>query len=391
MVDEKFKLLIVDDNPQNLQVLGNLLEKNNYLVEYAQSGNEALEWIKTEMFDLILLDIMMPGMDGFEVCREIRKNKDFDDVPVIFLTAKTDKYSVVKGFELNAQDYISKPFDTAELTARIKTHIELKSSKDKLKNVNTWLEEKVNEKTKELSEANKKLNETLIEIQKLDKMKNHFLHLTSNEIRTPLTGIVGTLHLLKNQEAATTLKDLIELLEKSITRLESFASKAILTTELSSNSYSYKMEMVNLTELIRFCLLDYNEVIFKKNIQLLDKMDNSLLVHADKELLSKLFSFIIENAISHTPDGKTIEIETIRFNSKVKCTITDFGEGFSENDPDEIFSPFTFNNSDYHKVNDMSMYIAKLISELHNGELKIYNKAGTGGTVEIILNINNNK
>ncbi|HAN19472.1 MAG: hypothetical protein A2X13_02240 [Bacteroidetes bacterium GWC2_33_15] len=391
MVDEKFKLLIVDDNPQNLQVLGNLLEKNNYLVEYAQSGSEALEWIKTEMFDLILLDIMMPGMDGFEVCREIRKNKDFDDVPVIFLTAKTDKYSVVKGFELNAQDYISKPFDTTELTARIKTHIELKSSKDKLKNVNTWLEEKVNEKTKELSETNKKLNETLIEIQKLDKMKNHFLHLTSNEIRTPLTGIVGTLHLLKNQEAATTLKDLIELLEKSITRLESFASKAILTTELSSNSYSYKMEMVNLTELIRFCLLDYNEVIFKKNIQLLDKMDNSLLVHADKELLSKLFSFIIENAISHTPDGKTIEIETIRFNSKVKCTITDFGEGFSENDPDEIFSPFTFNNSDYHKVNDMSMYIAKLISELHNGELKIYNKAGTGGTVEIILNINNNK
>lgn len=391
MVDEKFKLLIVDDNPQNLQVLGNLLEKNNYLVEYAQSGSEALEWIKTEMFDLILLDIMMPGMDGFEVCREIRKNKDFDDVPVIFLTAKTDKYSVVKGFELNAQDYISKPFDTAELTARIKTHIELKSSKDKLKNVNTWLEEKVNEKTKELSEANKKLNETLIELQKLDKMKNHFLHLTSNEIRTPLTGIVGTLHLLKNQEAATTLKDLIELLEKSITRLESFASKAILTTELSSNSYSYKMEMVNLTELIRFCILDYNEVIFKKNIQLLDKMDNSLLVHADKELLSKLFSFIIENAISHTPDGKTIEIETIRFNSKVKCTITDFGEGFSENDPDEIFSPFTFNNSDYHKVNDMSMYIAKLISELHNGELKIYNKAGTGGTVEIILNINNNK
>src|SRR6056297_912463 len=139
---QKFKILIVDDNPKNLQVLGNLLEKQQYNVEYALSGKEALAWVNSEQFDLILLDIMMPGMDGYEVCETIRKDEQYQDIPIIFLTAKTDKESIVKGFELNAQDYVSKPFDTAELLARINTHLELKDSRDKLKDVNQWLEQK---------------------------------------------------------------------------------------------------------------------------------------------------------------------------------------------------------------------------------------------------------
>lgn len=391
---DKQRILIVDDNPQNLQVLGNLLEKSNYSVESAQNGKEALEWIGTEMFDLVLLDIMMPEMNGFEVCEVIRKNQTYDDVPIIFLTAKSDKTSLIKGFELNAQDYIGKPFDTAELTARIKTHMELKLSKDKLKNMNKWLEEKVAEKTKDLTESNNKLTEsnlklkeTLAELKNLDKMKNHFLYLTSNEIRTPLTGIIGTLHLLKNQEAASTLKDLIDLLGKSIERLESFAKKAILTTELSSNSYELNIVEINLKELIQFCILEFNDEIFTKGISVNEKFESNNIVLGDKDLLFKMFSYLIENAISHSPKNNQIEIEITKNDEFIICRIIDHGEGFKSENEEDIFSPFAIQSNDYHKINEMSMYIVKLITDIHNGDIKTYNKKDAGACVELVFNI----
>jgi len=385
MEDKKFKILIVDDNPQNLQVLGNLLEKNNYIVESAQSGRDALEWVKSYAFDLILLDVMMPEMDGFEVCEIIRKNVDYNDVPIIFLTAKTDKLSTIKGFELNAQDYISKPFDSAELTSRIRTQLELKDSKDKLKDVNKWLEQKVDEKTHELKESNIKLTETLLELQKLDKMKTYFLHLTSNEIRTPLTGIVGTLHLIKNQEAASTLKDLIELLEKSVSRLENFAKKAILTTELSSKSYNLNIKPVNITELIQFCILEQTDIIVSKQIQINENYETESIVNCDKDLVFKMFSYIIGNAISHTIKNK-IDIRITKQNNSIHCSFTDYGTGFNEETLNSLYSPYNINDKDFQKVSEMSMYILKLIMENLNGDVSIYNKENEGGCVELIFN-----
>lgn len=119
-------ILIVDDNPQNLQFLGKFLTENDYSLCVAQSGQEALEFVKTKMPDLILLDVMMPGMDGYEVCRHLKAQQIFKHIPVIFLTAKTDSEDIVKGFEVGGVDYVTKPFNSVELLARVKTHVELK-------------------------------------------------------------------------------------------------------------------------------------------------------------------------------------------------------------------------------------------------------------------------
>lgn len=125
-------VLIVDDNPKNLQVLGNYLQKEGYLVEFALDGKSALDWIERTEFDLILLDIMMPGMDGFEVCRIIKSDPLKQKIPIIFLTAKVDTESIVNGFDLGAVDYIIKPFNQKELIARVKTHIEIKRGRDEI-------------------------------------------------------------------------------------------------------------------------------------------------------------------------------------------------------------------------------------------------------------------
>ncbi|MBN2520717.1 MAG: response regulator [Bacteroidales bacterium] len=108
MENYNFNILIVDDTPKNLQVLGSMLIQQNYQIEYAINGKAALEWVNEKPFDLILLDFRMPEMDGFEVCQQIKNNPATKDIPIIFLTAKTDTDSIVQGFDIGAADYILK-------------------------------------------------------------------------------------------------------------------------------------------------------------------------------------------------------------------------------------------------------------------------------------------
>jgi DNA-binding response OmpR family regulator len=119
-------ILIVDDVPENLQVLGTILEEENYEVALSANGQQTLDLIDDIQPDLILLDIMMPELDGFEVCRRLKKSAATEKIPIIFLTAKTDTDDIVKGFELGAADYVTKPFSAPELLARVHTHLELK-------------------------------------------------------------------------------------------------------------------------------------------------------------------------------------------------------------------------------------------------------------------------
>ncbi len=143
---DKFKILIVDDVPKNIQVVANILQNQGYSMAFAQSGPNALEMVQTHPFDLILLDIMMPEMDGFEVCEKLRENPETRDIPVLFLTAKTETESVVRGFETGAMDYVVKPVNEAELLARVKTHLALYQSRKQLQAVNRRLKAEILER-----------------------------------------------------------------------------------------------------------------------------------------------------------------------------------------------------------------------------------------------------
>jgi len=164
-------ILLVDDNPQNLQVLGKLLQEEKYGIEFAVNGEATLEWLKNKQFDLILLDLNMPGMNGFEVCKRIRSDKEMYEIPIIFLSAESERESILKGFEVGAQDYVTKPFDTRELLARVKTQLDLKSKTEKLEKVNEWLGKKIDNWLKASvgspkSVESSNLNEKLIEFDK---------------------------------------------------------------------------------------------------------------------------------------------------------------------------------------------------------------------------------
>jgi len=143
MVKQRSLVLVVDDNSQNLKVLGNILKDNtDYKLAFAMNGKEALDFLEDHEPDMILLDVMMPDIDGFKVCSKIKNSSEGGNIPVIFITAKTEPEDAVRGFEVGGVDYVTKPFNEAELLMRIKTHLELKHSRDLLE-----------EKNRELSEA----------------------------------------------------------------------------------------------------------------------------------------------------------------------------------------------------------------------------------------------
>lgn len=151
------RILIVDDTLQNIQVLGTVLREQNYQINVAQNGIQALEMVEKVEPDLILLDVMMPEMDGFEACQRLKADEKTREIPIIFLTAKVETEDVVHGFEIGAIDYVTKPFNAIELLARVKTHLELRRLRQELLEYNEQLEAKVAERTVEVQRAHKQL------------------------------------------------------------------------------------------------------------------------------------------------------------------------------------------------------------------------------------------
>jgi phosphoserine phosphatase RsbU/P len=156
------KILIIDDVKKNIQLLGSILGNENYAVSYATNGAKALAMTDTDTFDLILLDVMMPEMDGFEVCRRLKKKENTRDIPILFLTAKSEQSDIVDGLQQGAVDYLTKPFNPAELIARVKTHIDLREAHQIIMQRNTQLEEKTEELQKLIEENRKAISEIKI-------------------------------------------------------------------------------------------------------------------------------------------------------------------------------------------------------------------------------------
>lgn len=382
-------ILIVDDNPHNLQVLGKLLQENKYEIEFATNGKAALEWLKAKQFDLILLDINMPGMTGFEVCTKIRSNPDLNNIPVIFLSAETERESILKGFELGAQDYLTKPFDSRELLVRVRTHLVLKDSLEKLEKLNKSLEEKVLERTQQLKETNEKLEALNLKLIDLDKVKAEFLSLISHEIRTPLNGIIGPLELLKEPVSTGEISDLVEVLDISVKRLEKFALNALLITRLKTKQFEIKKDKIHISKLINEVIDEAKGKFKSGNIQV--KRNDEItrdLIYGEAELIKKCIGNILDNAILFSPQDGTIEINTYVEDQSIICEIKDNGTGFATGAIDQVFELFAAGDACKDNCTGIGLPISKMIMEANSGSIIIGNNPGGGASVKLLFQKN---
>ena len=378
---EKRRILIVDDVQKNIQVLANTLSEL-YDIEYTTDGYDAVKWVKSEPFDLVLLDIMMPSIDGFGICKKIREDDTLDDMPVIFLTAKTDNDSIVKGFQSGGQDYILKPFNSEELKERIKTHIELKASREKLKNVNQWLEEQVQLKTEELQRAYK-------ELELLDTAKDEFLMLLGHELRTPLNGIKGFTDILKENVESDTLLQYLNIIDNSSERLVQFAHEATLITSLRMNKY--KIERVN-TELVSFfeqlISVDFKDRMQKKSVDIkLNSNSKSVFIQADRNLLREAFSQLIENALNFSSRESVVDVDVLRDDDTLMVKIRDKGRGFSNKALEKMFRPFVPGEEHVDQNIGLGLHLVKLIMDAHNAGINIGNNQEGGAFVDVSFSV----
>jgi len=377
-------ILIVDDNPQNLQILGKQLQEQNYDIEFAINGPAALEWIDIKQFDLILLDINMPEMSGFDVCKKIRSNQDMNNVPIIFLSAETERESILRGFELGAQDYITKPFDSRELIVRVKTHITLKETLEELVNLNRSLEERVLERTNQLKEANDKLEAINNKLIDLDMAKTEFLSLISHEIRTPLNGIIGPLELLKGPINTSEISNLVGMLDTSVKRLERFSLDALLITRLKTKQAEIKKESISLSKLFNEVLNERKEEIKLKGIKVNMEFDlKHDFILGETELVKKSIINILDNSIFYSPEKGSVTIRTYLADDFNVFELCDQGSGFTPETKEHLTELFTYADKFRDNSKGIGLPIVKMIMESHGGDIILDNHPDGGALVKL--------
>src|SRR5580704_3952195 len=233
-------IMVVDDNPANLKLLEDMLLQRGYEVRSFPLGRLALAAAKRNPPDLILLDINMPEMNGYEVCERLKSTAEISGIPVIFLSALNETQDKVKAFQSGAVDYISKPFQFEEVQARVETHLQLHELQRALKAQNERLEEAVAARTRELADANERL--TI-----LDNSKSEFLNLISHEFRTPLNGLLGVGELILEELPSTEeSRELQRIFNLSRRRILSILDDALLLTQIDVNGGQFRSAPVSL-------------------------------------------------------------------------------------------------------------------------------------------------
>lgn len=363
-------ILIVDDTPENIDILVELLE--DFDKQIAINGEDALEtaW-EGDPPDLILLDIMMPEMDGYEVCEKLRANEKTKDVPVIFLTAKTEKDDIVKGFEVGGQDYITKPFDARELMERVKTQIELKTQREILKNMNEVLEQKVQERTAELKESNENLDKANTQLLTLDKAKNQFLMLISHEIRTPLNGIVGSAYFLSDSIDDPELTEFLDMLKESVDRLDSFSKTALEITQMQTIGRELDKNKFDINSIISKVIDEKQSTANEKNISLKTSFDENVSIIGIEDYFIRTVKEIIGNAIKFSNEGIDIKVKTFTEDGKIKFSVTDTGEVIPQGKIAEITKPFGLAKDHYDKHIGLGLSYVQTFLDIHDATIEI--------------------
>ncbi len=378
-------ILIVDDNPENLKVLGEFIIQQGLNVDYANSGQQALDKIDANPPDLILLDIYMPGISGFDVCSKLKENPKHEEIPILFISAYPEGENVIKSFWVGGVDFIPKPFEEEVVMARVKTHLDLSRMRRKLEKLVDDRTEELREAKDELLILNQRLEKAFEQLKKLDDAKINFLQIISHEIRTPLNGISGFTHLLGERLKDSDYCKYVKNLKLSVERLEFFSKKALLISELQTQTYPLLNEFINIDVVLKQIKENYHQKLEDKKLSFIIQVDDNIDLDADVSLLMNALDIILENAIRFIPENAKITFRVKRIDEGTEFLIQDTGEGFPEDKLKNKFQLFSPGQEHVDKDFGLGLAAVKLIMDRHHGSADIGNNNDGGGFVKLIF------
>ena len=377
---EKAKILIVDDESKNIKLLKGMLFSENYELFEACDGQEALDLVCENPPDLILLDVMMPGISGFEVCRQLKQDDQTKTIPIVMVTALKEKEHRVKALEAGADDFLSKPVDQTELVIRIKSLLRIKSYHDELLASYTKIAEK---------------NEKLLE---LEKAKEGLTHMIVHDMRNPLGALSGfiELTLLDKQNLSGDQLELIEGSASSCHELKNMIQSLLDIHKMEQGKLELKKEKINLGELIESRMHQFAPKANAKQVALhSNNTDRLPIVPMDGDLIKRVLANLLNNAIRHTPSDGTVTIsaQNSADNGCLHIRVEDTGDGLAPEYHQKIFDKFeqVHLKKEGLKVGASGLGLAfcRLAVEAHGGRIWVESEGeGKGASFQFTLPMN---
>lgn len=360
----KKTILIVDDNPQGIDIIGEIL-KPYYRRQVALSGEKALAIAASDLRpDLILLDIIMPGLDGYEVCRRLKADEKTRDIPIIFITAKDKIEDEARGLKIGAVDYITKPVEEEILLARVKTHLELKKAREDLQKQNEILKENV-------------------------RLREDVDRITRHDLKTPLSGIIGFPDAIKiagdlNKEQT----EMLDMIEESGYKMLDMINLSLDLYKMETGKYKFDPVPVNLLAVVNKIFKEIRDEVEagELSIKVLTRGKQAtehdlFLIQGDELLCYSMLSNLIKNAVEASPSGKQVEVAMTPEESAV---IRIHNAGSVPVDIRETFFD-KYTTAGKPGGTGLGTYSAKLIAQTLGGNIKLETSDETGTTITIVL------
>ncbi len=347
------KILIVDDDRLNIRVLAGILKPDGYVIAEANSGEAALDTYPNFRPDLVLLDVVMPGIDGFETCRRLKREHGDKTAPVIFITAKSDSDDVVEGLTAGGVDYLPKPFKPKEVLARIRSHLQ----------------------NQILSEQRKMLVEQL---SKANAAKNRFLGMAAHDLRNPLASIRGIAEFLREGavgQLSAEQTELVDTIHGAAQSMLVMVNELLDLATIEAGELKVSLEIYDLGDLIGKSVSMMNrEALKKKTHVIFEPPPQPVTLKIDPAKMRQVVDNLLSNAVKYSPPGSTIRTFVTPNPSDSTCSfsVRDQGPGIPEDERDKLFKDFSRLSSvptGGEKSTGLGLAICRKIVEAHHGQI----------------------
>jgi signal transduction histidine kinase len=373
-------ILIVDDEEVNVKLIKGILAPENYHLISALSGSEALSMLASNRPDLILLDVMMPDMNGFETCRKIKQNTNTKIIPVLMITALSENEHRLKALDSGADDFLSKPVDKIELKIRVKSLLRIKEYHD------------------ELIERYREIKKKNVQLQELEDFKDSLLHMIVHDLKNPLFAISGNLELLllDKENFSKTQSVAAENCLSSCQDLKEMVQQLLDINKMENKKLQLNKQTTDLVPLIDDSLNEVLKRAEEKQISInFVKANGISSISIDSRLIKRVISNLVDNGIRHTPKGGRIEVASELENSKnnLCVSVRDTGTGLDPAYHQIIFNKFEQVNLKNQGVSvgtaGLGLAFCKLAVEAHGGKIWVESEGeGKGSTFRFTIPYN---